>query len=141
MLVVDASCLYAVVADTPDGERVRSRLMLDQDLAAPHVADVEVLGIIRRDRMLGRLDPTAASQAVDDLRDWPGERYGHRAFLARAWELRDRVRLWDAMYVVLAEVLDATLLTLEARLAGVPGWDREIEVLYPLRTMRAQRTA
>jgi hypothetical protein len=45
------------------------------------------------------------------------------------------------MYVVLAEVLDATLLTLEARLAGVPGWDREIEVLYPLRTMRAQRTA
>lgn len=29
---------------------------------------------IRRD-LLGRLDETAALQAVDDLRDWPGERY------------------------------------------------------------------
>jgi predicted nucleic acid-binding protein len=128
MLVVDASCLYAVVADTPDGERVRARLILDQDLAAPHVVDVEVLGIIRRDRMLGRLDPTAASQAVDDLRDWPGDRYGHRPFLARAWELRERVRSWDAMYVALAEALGATLLTLDERLARVSGLDCGIEV-------------
>jgi predicted nucleic acid-binding protein len=128
MLVVDASCLYAVVADTPDGERVRSRLILDQDLAAPHVVDVEVLGIICRDRMLGRLDPTAAAQAVDDLRDWPGERYGHRSFLTRAWELRERVRPWDAMYVALAEVLGATLLTLDERLARVPGLDCAIEI-------------
>jgi predicted nucleic acid-binding protein len=128
MLVVDASCLYAVVADTPEGERVRSRLILDQDLAAPHVIDVEVLGIIRRDRMLGRLDATAASQAVDDLRDWPGERYPHRPFLARAWDLRERVRSWDAMYVALAEALGATLLTLDARLARVSGVDCVIEV-------------
>ncbi|MEZ4598081.1 MAG: type II toxin-antitoxin system VapC family toxin [Chloroflexota bacterium] len=128
MLVVDASCLYAVVADTPDGERVRSRLMLDQDLAAPHVVDVEVLGIIRRDRLLGRLDTTAASQAVDDLRDWPGERYGHRPFLTRAWELRERVRSWDAMYVALAEALGATLVTLDERLARVSGLDCVIAV-------------
>lgn len=128
MLVVDASCLYAVVADTPDGERVRSSLMLDQDLAAPHVVDVEVLGIIRRDRLLGRLDPTAANQAVDDLRDWPGERYGHRPFLARAWALRGRVRSWDAMYVALAEAMGATLLTLDERLARVSGLDCAIEV-------------
>lgn len=121
MLVVDASCLYAVVANSPDGERVRTRLILDEELAAPHVVDVEVLGIIRRDRMLGRLDPTAASQAVDDLRDWPGERYGHRPFLARAWTLRERVRSWDAMYVALAEALGATLLTLLERLTRVSG--------------------
>jgi predicted nucleic acid-binding protein len=128
MLVVDASCIYAVVADTPDGERVRSRLMLDQDLVAPHVVDVEVLGIIRRDRMLGRLDPTAAEQALDDLHDWPGERYAHRPFLARAWELRDRVRSWDAVYVALAEVLGATLVTLDGRLVRVPGLDCAIEI-------------
>ncbi|MBX3029210.1 MAG: type II toxin-antitoxin system VapC family toxin [Chloroflexi bacterium] len=128
MLVVDASCLYAVVADTPDGERVRSRLILDQDLAAPHVVDVEVLGVIRRDRMLGKLDATAAAQAVEDLRDWPGERYGHRPFLARAWELRGWVRSWDAMYVALAEALGATLVTLDERLARVAGLDCTVEV-------------
>ena len=91
------------------------------DQAAPHLVDVEVLGIIRRDLMLGRLDPTAAAQAVDDLRDWPGERFGHRLLLGRAWELRDRLRSWDGVYVALAEALGGTLLTLDRRLGRVAG--------------------
>ena len=86
-------------------EQVRARLRQDPDQAAPHVIDAEVLGIIRRDHTLGRLDGTAAAQAVHDLRDWPGERLGHRLLLDRAWELRGRVRTWDALYVALAEVL------------------------------------
>jgi predicted nucleic acid-binding protein len=129
MLVVDASCLYEVVVDTARAEQVRSRLRLDDDQGAPHVIDAEVLGVIRLHRQLGRLDSTAALQAVEDLRDWPGERFGHRALLARAWELRDRVRSWDALYVALAEALRATLLTLDSRLARVPGLDCPVEVL------------
>jgi hypothetical protein len=62
MLVVDASCLFAVVADTPDPEPVRERMTLDQDRAAPHGVDVELLGVICRDLLLGRLDMTAVSQ-------------------------------------------------------------------------------
>ena len=108
MLIVDASCLYQVVADAVEAEPVRDRLALDQDHAAPHVIDVEVFSVIRRDHMLGRLDGTAARQAVDDLRDWPGERFGQRSLLERAWELRGHVRAWDAMYVALAEALGAT---------------------------------
>lgn len=129
MLVVDASCLYEVVADTAQAEQVRRRMNLDPDHAAPHVIDAEVLGIIRRDRLLGRLDETAARQAVEDLRDWPAERFGHRPFLDRAWELRDRVRTWDALYVALAEALDATLLTLDARLGRVRGLECPVEVI------------
>lgn len=129
MLIVDASCLYEVVADTARAEQVRSRLRLDDDQAAPHLIDAEVLGVIRLHRQLGRLDATAALQAVEDLRDWPGERFGHRALLARAWELRDRVRSWDALYVALAEALRGTLLTLDARLARVPDLDCPVEAL------------
>ena len=129
MLIVDASCLYEVVADTAMAESVRSRLLADPDQAAPHLVDAEVLGIIRRDRMLGRLDATAAAQAIDDLRDWPGDRYGHQLLLGRAWELRDRVRPWDALYVALAEVLGGTLLTLDRRLASVTGLDCHVEVM------------
>jgi predicted nucleic acid-binding protein len=129
MLVVDASCLYEVVADSAQAEQVRGRLRADTDHAAPHIVDAEVLGIIRRDRLLGRLDETAALQAVEDLRDWPAERYGHRLLLARAWELRDRVRSWDALYVALAEALDATLITLDERLGHVSGVDCRVEVL------------
>ena len=129
MLIVDASCLYEVVADTARSEQVRARLSLDTDQAAPHVIDAEVLGIIRRDLMLGRLDHTAANQAVDDLREWPAERFGHRMLLDRAWDLRDRVRTWDGLYVALAEALDGTLLTLDQRLARVSGLGCRIEVL------------
>lgn len=128
MLVIDASCLYDVVVDGVGAEAIRSRLTAETDHAAPHVIDVEVLGTIRRDRMLGRLDPTAAAQALEDLHAWPGERFGHRPLLARAWELRDRVRTWDAMYVALAEALDAPLLTLDARLARVEGLRCAVEI-------------
>ena len=129
MLIVDASCLYEVVADGRQAARVRERLAMDTDQAAPHVVDVEVLGIVRRDLMMGRLDATAAAQAVDDLRDWPGERFGHRLLLDRAWELRDRVRTWDGVYVALAEALHGTLLTVDGRLGRVVGLGCPIEVL------------
>jgi predicted nucleic acid-binding protein len=129
MLIVDASCLYEVLADTGRAERVRARLASDPEQAAPHVIDVEVLSIVRRDRMLGRLDATAARQAIEDLRDWPGERFSHGGLLERAWELRENVRAWDAVYVALAEALDATLLTLDARLGRAPGLACPVEVL------------
>ena len=101
----------------------------DVEHAAPHLVDVEVLGIIQRDLRLRRLDPTAATQAVDDLRDWPGERFGHRLLLGRAWELRDRVRSWDGVYVALAEALGGTLLTLDRRLGRVVGLGCPVEVV------------
>jgi predicted nucleic acid-binding protein len=129
MLVIDASCLYEVVADATLGEAVRERLAADPDQAAPHVIDVEVLSVVRRDHLLGKLDPTAANQAVEDLRMWPGERFSHRPLLERAWELRGNVRPWDAMYVALAEAFGATLITLDARLGRVEGLACRIDVV------------
>lgn len=129
MLVVDASCLFEVLAGTARAEPIRERLAVDEDHAAPHIIDVEVFSVIRREHRLGQLDPTAAGQAVDDLEAWPGERFGHRLLLARAWELRDAVRGWDAMYVALAEALDTTLLTTDARLAAADGPTCQIEVV------------
>ena len=129
MLIVDASCLYEVVVDGELAEDVRLRLTREPDQAAPHVIDAEVLGVVRRDHLLGNLDATAARQAVEDLRDWPGERFGHRALLERAWELRASVRSWDALYVALAEALDATLLTLDERLGRAEGPTCRIEVV------------
>lgn len=129
MLVVDASCLCEVLIGGPGAEAIRNRLNSDNDHAAPHVVDVEVLGVIRREHHRGRLDRTEATQAVEDLQAWPAERFGHRLLLARAWELRDTVRGWDAMYVALAEVLDAVLLTTDGRLAAATGPRCAIEVL------------
>lgn len=129
MIVVDASCLFEVVVDSVVAEAVRERLSIDPDHAAPHIVDVEVVSLIRRERLAGRLDETAGAMAVADLRSWPGDRYGHRALLDRIWELRDTVRGWDAAYVALAEVLGVTLVTLDGRLARATGPRCPIEVI------------
>jgi len=129
MLVIDASCLCEVLIGAPAAEAIRARLASDSEHAAPHVVDAEVFGVIRREHLLGRLDRTEATQAVDDLAAWPGERFGHRPLLARAWELRTTVRGWDAMYVALAEALDATLVTTDRRLASAVGPSCPIEVV------------
>jgi predicted nucleic acid-binding protein len=128
MLVVDASVLAELVVGGPGGAAIAER-MSQEDLAAPHVIDVEVFGVIRREHQRGRLDRTEARQAVEDLQSWPGARYGHRFLLDRAWELRDSVRGWDAMYVALAESLGAPLLTTDGRLAAASGPECEIRVV------------
>lgn len=129
MLVVDASCLFEVVADTPRSADIATRLASDTDHAAPEIIDVEVLGVIRAHHLRGGMDRTAADQAVADLRDWPGERFAHRWMLDRVWQLRNTVRGWDAFYVTLAEAMDATLITLDRRLAHAHGPRCRIEVL------------
>lgn len=128
MLVVDASCLVEVLTGTTRGEKIRARLVDDPDQAAPHLIDVEVFGVIRSEYQRGRIDHTAAAQAVAELATWPGDRYAHRLLLDRAWQLRHTVRGWDAMYVALAEALDAPLLTIDRRLAAATGPRCRIEI-------------
>ena len=129
MLIVDASCLYEVLIGRVGAERIQERLLADPEFGAPHIVDAEVFGVIRRHHLLGQMDGTAARQAVEDLRDWPGRRFGHRELLGRAWELRHTVRGWDALYVALAESLGATLITTDARLGRVRGLECAVEVL------------
>ncbi len=129
MLVIDASVLFEAVADTPKAAAIGVRLLEDSDVHAPHLVDAEVLSVVQRHHRVGRLDATAATQAVSDLRDWPGRRWAHRDLLSRAWELRNNVTGYDALYVALAESLDATLFTLDHRLANAPGLRCSVEVL------------
>lgn len=128
MLIVDASCVAEVVLAGPDAEPVRERLESDPDQAAPHLVDAEVLGVVRRARLRGELDPTAADQAVDDLESWPAARVDHRPLLRRAWRLRDSLSAPDALYVALAEALNVPLLTLDRRLARADGPRCRIEI-------------
>jgi predicted nucleic acid-binding protein len=131
LIIVDASALYEVLIGTDLGEIIRGRLADADDLAAPHVIDVEVLSTIRKDELFGDIDGTTAHQAVEDLSIWPGERHDHRPFLPRAWELRANVRTWDAMYVALAEALGGTVLTTDTRLAKATGPQCPIDVATP----------
>jgi predicted nucleic acid-binding protein len=47
--------------------------------------------------------------------------------VARVWQLRANLTAYDAVYVVLAEALGATLLTCDGRLARAPGHRVRVE--------------
>jgi predicted nucleic acid-binding protein len=129
VIVVDASvALTALVDDGPDGHRFRERLR-DGPTAAPELLDVEVVSAIRRRLAAGLIDPRGASAAVSDLEDLAVERMTHRGLMSRCWELRDKLTPYDALYVGLAEHLDAVLLTTDARLARSPGPRCRIDLL------------
>ncbi len=121
LIVVDASALYEVLAHGARASAVHGVLAEVDDFAAPELIDVEVTGLIRRDAGRALLDDTGCHQALNNLVDWPGERYPHRPFAWRVWELRHNVRTSDAYYVALAETLDVPLLTLDMRLAQATG--------------------
>ena len=102
----------------------------DTDHGAPALIDAEVIAVVQRYERSTQLDRTSALLAVTGLKAWPGERWPLGPLIDRAWELRHNVRSYDAFYVALAESLGATLLTLDARLAGAPGI--RCDVLVPI---------
>lgn len=129
VLVTDASVLVVALADDGlPGDTVRARLR-GEVLAAPEVVDLEVLSALRRQWAAGALDGRRVGLALADLRDLRLQRVPHQPLLVRCWELRENVSVYDASYVALAEILDATLLTADARLASAPGPRCRIEVL------------
>lgn len=127
MIVVDASVLVVALADDgQDGENARLRLRGER-LAAPELIDLEVVSVLRRQLRQGELNERRAVQALSDLTDLPLQRASHRALLNRCWELRGNLTVYDAAYVALAEALDTTLLTGDARLSRAAGPRCKIE--------------
>jgi len=131
VIVVDASVLATALGDDgPDGDRARDRLRGER-LSAPELVDLEVTSVLRRQVQSNAADLRRAALALADLVAMPLRRAPHRPLLARCWELRDNLTVYDASYVALAEALDVTLLTGDRRLARAPGLRCHIEILRP----------
>ena len=88
-----------------------------QSLPAPHLLDIEIAQVIGRDEAKGEIDEARRRLALADHRDMPIHRYPHDLFLPRVWELRRNLTACDAVYVALAEGLNAPLLTSDHKLA------------------------
>lgn len=131
MIVLDASVLVDFLLQLPPhAEAITERIRAESpDLAVPYLLDVEVAQVLRRFVLRGEVAADFAKGVLADLRDLPLVRYPHAAFLEQAFELRENVTVYDAVYLVLAEALDATLVTRDRALAGVPGYERRVEVI------------
>ncbi len=132
MIVLDASAVLELILNTEAGRRVAKEIASpDISLHAPHLLDVEVTQALRRYVRRGVIPSGQGEQALVHLSQLDVERYGHTDLLKRAWALRQIFTAYDAVYIyiVLAEILDAPLLTRDARLASAPGHRARIHVL------------
>ncbi len=96
----------------------------------PHLTDVEVASSLRQ-YATSPAGAAAASDALGRYRALRLWRHRHEPLLARVWELRYNLSAYDAIYVALAERLDAPLFTCDRRLARAPGHAARIELLAP----------
>ncbi|SRR5579875_1084497 len=129
MIVVDASALLETLLRTPAAQAVERRIFAArQTLHAPHLIDMEVAQVIRRYAAMGELDAARVRAALADLADFPLRRYPHHFLLSRVWELRANLTAYDAVYVALAEALEAPLLTRDQRFAAIAARYARVEL-------------
>ena len=90
----------------------------------------EVLGVVRRrlvvDKMI--MEPQATA-ALERLHQWHLHRAAVEPLIGHAWRYRNNMTAADALYVGLAEVLGADLLTADNKLAGAPTFPADVQVL------------
>ncbi len=130
MIVVDASALLEVLLRTPAAPAVERRLFdAGESLHAPHLIDLEAAQVLRRYAASGQIIANRGREALDDLASLGLRRYPHDWLMTRVWRLRHNLTAYDAVYVALAEALDAPLLTRDRRLASAAGHQARVEAI------------
>lgn len=117
MIVADASAVVAALLN--DGPARQS--LSSQPVHAPHLVDAEVLSVLRRLNLAGRLDQHLAEAMIEALVQLGIRRHGGTGLLFRIWSLRGNLTAYDASYVALAESLACPLLSADRRLARAAG--------------------
>jgi predicted nucleic acid-binding protein len=118
--VIDSSVAVEHLLKTPLGNSV-TELLDRSSLVAPEMLDAEVLSVVRRNVLIGRLEVDAAETVLSDLVDWEVDRISHQTVVLNAWRHYQNVSPYDALYVATAEQFGLPLLTLDGRLARAAG--------------------
>ena len=130
MIVLDASAAIEWLLQSPAGIKIDKRIFsISESLHAPHLLDVEVAQVLRRYVHEKTITAERGEQALEDLADLLLNRYPHDFLIPRVWELRATLTAYDAVYVALAELLDAPLLTCDAKIASAPAHSARIEMI------------
>ena len=118
-LVVDASVAVEYLLRTEIGLHAAS-VMDGAALFAPELLDVEVLAVLRRHVLGGRLGEERAAEAVEDLAAWDLDRIRHRDLAQAAWSHRHNATAYDSFYLAAAGRMGAAILTVDGPLARIP---------------------
>lgn len=105
----------------PEETNEARRALGIEQLHVPHLIDSEITGALRRRVLAGQISERSGWSALDTWRRLAATRYPVHGLLERMWQLRANVSAYNAGYIALAEALDCSLLTADARLSHAPG--------------------
>ena len=120
MIVVDASIIVHLIADAAVDPNLVEIVRRAEKLVAPHLIDLEVLNALRKKRQQNKISKERLELAFDDFNSIPIDRLSTNHLNSRIWELCNNLTPYDASYVALAESLDISLLSRDAKMAGAP---------------------
>lgn len=125
MRIVDAGVIVEMLVGDLDPAQLG-----DEEIAAPHLIDSEVTHVLRGLVRRALLDEEEGAAAMEGFAQLTLTRFPAAWLWRRMWELRHNLSAYDATYVALTEMTDATeLLTTDARLANAPGPTCRIQLL------------
>lgn len=106
-------------------------LIADEELHAPSLIDYEVASALRGHVLGGKLAPAQLEEATKHFTAMKIERYPLSTMMRAVLDLRDNYTVYDAAYVVLAQALEAPLVTADAKLVEARKNGVEVRVLRP----------
>lgn len=116
-LVLDASAMVDLLLGAESAAAIRVRLLGGQ-LHAPAHFDAEVLSALGRLNRAGHLPAAIVSSLLPRVENARIHRHPVSQLLGGAWDRRDELSLVDALYVELAERLDAPVISTDDRLVA-----------------------
>ena len=125
-VVIDASAGVELALRSNVGRALRSKLSPSSRFWVPEHYFAEVGAALRRLEMTNVYPSARIQIALDRVLSQPNRRVSVRTLVAQAWTRRHNVTLADALYVVVAQHLDAPLVTADLKLASAPVGGHEI---------------
>ena len=128
MIVIESSAMVNALVGDPANPDLLA-LLADEELHAPALLDFEVAGALRGHVMSGKLDPVQLDEAVEDFIAFRIERHPMTGLLGHMLDLRENFTVYDAAYLVLAQALDAPIVSADAKLREATRLGIDLRVL------------
>lgn len=122
-VVLDASAGVEILLLSPTGRRLLAKLPQDTEEWVPELYFAEVAAVLRSDVIHARYPVARIDAALGRLLTAPVHRVAVRPLLPEARSMPKTITVADAVYVVMARHLGASLATTDLRLAATPGLD------------------
>jgi predicted nucleic acid-binding protein len=128
LIVIESSAMVNALVGNPANPHLLARLA-DDTLHAPALLDFEVTSALRGHMLGGKLDEERLDEATEDFVAFRIERYPMTHLLRHILRLRHNFTVYDAAYVVLAEALEAPLVTADAKLEEARRLGIDVQVI------------